>query len=251
MNPKRTNRSLNAAGTTIALIVTIVTLTLSDLVEALARSSRHFRKRHRPLSQKQRRSGGKHNRATPLDVELDLWKNNNNAGYTYIVGSDDSGGGCIAGPIVTASVCLLQQQQQNDHNGMVLLQGVADSKDLLAEERERLYQQITSDDSQSYIWSYATRSNEEIDKLGVAKATMECFQESIEQLVKKIHNLDPSSLNDDQAIYSIVDGKRSPANLTVRSRPWIRGKLGSRIFFITLIHYIQPLTMLILFFDAT
>lgn len=198
------------------------------MVEALARpTSNRNRQKLRPLAQ--RTSGGK----SPLDVELDLW----NDGYTHVIGSDDSGQGCIAGPIVTASICILPRQPDNnnkDDDKSMTIPGVADSKLLSAQDRQRIYNHIC-DNPETYAWTHAIRSNTDIDEGVLGKVTMDCFCESILSLASKITSGDDDSGSDDPAIeinstynnksqiYSIVDGKNSPAKLPIQSRPWVKG----------------------------
>lgn len=56
-------------------------------------------------------------------------------GYSLIAGVDEVGRGCIAGPVVAAAVILPDS---------VMLEGVADSKQLSARERSRLFPHILS-----------------------------------------------------------------------------------------------------------
>lgn len=155
-------------------------------------SSRQNRQKLRPLSQRPK---------DLLQVETDLWKT-----YRYVIGSDDSGGGCIAGPLVTASVCLLQPE---------ILPGVADSKIVSAETRQQVYQHVC-DHPETYAWTYAIRDNQQIDQDGLHTACMSAFTESIQTLAAH------ETLTGN-TVYSIVDGKRSPAQLVVPSRPWTQG----------------------------
>ena len=56
-------------------------------------------------------------------------------GFTRVAGVDEAGRGPLAGPVVAAA-CVLPQH--------VTVAGVNDSKQLSAEEREELYEEITS-----------------------------------------------------------------------------------------------------------
>ncbi|GAX27852.1 hypothetical protein FisN_13Hh040 [Fistulifera solaris] len=177
---------------TLFLLYATTSTTIQEVTALANPSSRQNRQKLRPLSQRPKEL---------LQIEQDLWKT-----YSYIIGSDDSGGGCIAGPIVTASVCLLQP---------VTLPGVADSKVVNSEVRQQVYQQVC-DNPQTYAWTYAIRDNQQIDEMGVHTACMSAFTESIQTLATH------EALKE-KSLYSIVDGKRSPAQLVIPSRPWTQG----------------------------
>jgi ribonuclease HII len=137
--------------------------------------------------------------------------------FSYIIGSDETGRGSIAGPVVTASCCILtltannnsSNNNKNNNNNedkttttdtiatiadiMKNSDGgvggsagnlIKDSKQLSPMDRERIYELIVNN-PQQIIFSVAQRSNTEIDNTNnILTSTMECFQESIEELTK-------------------------------------------------------------------
>ena len=181
----------------------------------------------------------------PLLVEHDLLSQRSNS-YNYILGSDESGTGCIAGPVVTATCCCLP--------GAPVLPGVLDGKRLSRAERKAIFEQLVElsehDDPlnnlhpKHYLWTTAIRTAAEIDEApSVKHAIMDCFQESIHEMVHmrlvdyhKSSSLHTLNQNDDQEdpnkdtfhpedirAYSIVDGSSSPKDLDIPSRPWPQG----------------------------
>ncbi len=120
-------------------------------------------------------------------------------GYDYVIGTDEVGRGAIAGPVLSSSCCIFVKDLKSPLDP---IPGVRDSKQLSDLEREHIYQHIL-DHSSIYKWNCAQRSPLEIDESNILKATMMCFQESIQNLVLS------QSIPLDSA-YSIVDGKSTP-----------------------------------------
>lgn len=132
-------------------------------------------------------------------------------GFYPILGSDESGRGCVAGPVVAATCAVLC----NDWNDYTPISNVRDSKELSPQQREVIYEEVVTNPS-LYVWSVAQRPNTVIDETNILLATMECFKDSIELVVKK--------LPDHQTAYSIVDGKKGPKlSVNIPSRPWVQG----------------------------
>jgi ribonuclease HII len=183
----------------VVLLVTLLVTIISDYAFAMA--VRKPNVNHKPLRLR---------RSDPIQIERELVAKR---GYEYVVGSDESGCGCLAGPIATASCCIV-----TDLSAYVPIEGVDDSKLLSPDDRERIYNFVVNN-PEIYQWSITTRSNEDIDATSVQDATIDGFQESIETLASKI----PSrTASDQQSLYSIVDGHRSP-RLPFTSRPWKGG----------------------------
>ncbi|OEU17608.1 ribonuclease H-like protein [Fragilariopsis cylindrus CCMP1102] len=139
---------------------------------------------------------------------------NRDRDFSYIIGSDETGRGSIAGPVVTASCSTTRTKAAND-GGFGGGSGnlIKDSKQLSPIDRERIYELIVNNPEQ-IIFTVAQRSNTEIDNTNnIVTSTMECFQESIEELTK--NKLFPYILS----CYSIVDGKKAPKLTTIPSFP--------------------------------
>jgi ribonuclease HII len=203
-------------------------------------------------------------------------------GYSYILGSDETGRGSIAGPVVTATCCILTLTNNNENengektiidasdlptvgllsppadgrndnnsppnssnNNNNINSLIKDSKQLSPEDRERIYEAIVNN-PQVYAFSVAQRSNTEIDDTSnIQLATMDAFQESIEDLAENTvfpyifsrqQNGSNSNVNtkdtatatstivipddwEDCGCYGIVDGKKSPKISTLPSFP--------------------------------
>lgn len=140
-----------------------------------------------------------------------------------MIGTDEVGRGAIAGPVLSASCCLFLHEHQPhlvlankddipkkatmsaaaaEENDEFLIKGVCDSKQISEAEREIIYQQVLEQPS-VYKWTCAQRSPSDIDRMNIFKATMECFQTSIQNLILQ-ENI-PLDL-----AYAICDGKSTP-----------------------------------------
>jgi len=126
-------------------------------------------------------------------VENDLRRR----GYVHIAGVDEVGRGCLAGPVVAAAVIL-----QPDH----YVPGVADSKLLTPEDRERLFPDITR---AAVHWTVAIVSADDIDRLNIHQASLLAMRQAITSLVPL-----PG--------FVLVDGFRIP-DLVIAQRPIIGG----------------------------
>jgi ribonuclease HII len=103
-----------------------------------------------------------------LDHERHLWQ----AGHTHVAGLDEAGRGAWAGPVVAAAVIL-------DSDRVDQLDGVNDSKQLSARQRETLYQ-IIVDNCRAFGVGHGTV--EEIDSIGIVPATRLAMTRAIEAL---------------------------------------------------------------------
>ncbi len=126
-------------------------------------------------------------------VENDLRRH----GYVHVAGVDEVGRGCLAGPVVAAAVIL-----QPDH----YVAGVADSKLLTADDRERLYPDITG---AAVSWAVSVVSAEEIDRINIHRASLLAMRQAIGALVPL-----PG--------FVLVDGFRIP-ELVMPQRPIVGG----------------------------
>lgn len=116
-----------------------------------------------------------------LKHERTLWKK----GFTHVAGVDEAGRGPLAGPVVAAAVILPQGLK---------IEGLDDSKVLKPEEREALFDRITSE---AVAVGVGAVPADEIDRINIYHATLSAMREAI-------HGLDPRP---DRVL---VDGNRPP-----------------------------------------
>lgn len=102
-----------------------------------------------------------------------------------LAGVDEAGRGPLAGPVVAAAVIL---------DDRAPIKGLADSKQLTAARRERLYDEIRA---KALCCSVAQASVEEIDQLNILQATMLAMRRAVLGL-----RLKPAKV--------LVDGNRLP-----------------------------------------
>ncbi|AZY49122.1 ribonuclease HII [Bordetella avium] len=102
-----------------------------------------------------------------------------------VAGVDEAGRGPLAGAVYAAAVILDPQRP---------IDGLADSKVLKAERRERLAEQIKA---QALSWCIACASTDEIDSMNILRATLLAMQRAVEGL-----NQLPS--------LALVDGNQAP-----------------------------------------
>jgi ribonuclease HII len=102
-----------------------------------------------------------------------------------VAGVDEAGRGPLAGPVVAAAVILDDRQP---------IAGLADSKQLSARRRERLFDEIRA---KALACCIAQASVEEIDRLNILQATMLAMRRAVDGL-----RLPPSKV--------LVDGNRLP-----------------------------------------
>ncbi|MCW5652800.1 ribonuclease HII [Hydrogenophaga sp.] len=102
-----------------------------------------------------------------------------------LAGVDEAGRGPLAGPVVAAAVILDERHP---------IKGLADSKQLTALRRERLFDEIRA---KALCCSVAQASVEEIDQLNILQATMLAMRRAVQGL-----RLKPGKV--------LVDGNRLP-----------------------------------------
>ncbi len=113
-----------------------------------------------------------------------------------ICGVDEAGRGPLAGPVYAAAVVL----------GGVRMRGLADSKLLSPQIRERLRARI---EGRAAAWAVASASVEEIDTLNILQATLLAMRRAVEQLA-----LAPAEV--------LIDGTHCPP-LACPARAVVRG----------------------------
>jgi ribonuclease HII len=124
-------------------------------------------------------------------------------GLHYIVGLDEAGRGAIAGPVVAAAVML----PLDDADRLALLAAVTDSKQLTAQRREELYQQIVA---HAVAYGIGSTPAAAIDEMGILPANMRAMRAALAQL-------EPA------ADYLLVDGPLPLRNVTLPQQAVVRG----------------------------
>jgi ribonuclease HII len=103
----------------------------------------------------------------------------------WVGGVDEAGRGPLAGPVVAAVVVLHPSRP---------IEGLADSKQLTAGQREQLYEQITAN---ALAWAVAHATVDEIDNINILQATMLAMRRAVESLPRL-----PAKV--------LIDGNRCP-----------------------------------------
>jgi ribonuclease HII len=88
-------------------------------------------------------------------------------GFVFVAGVDEVGRGCLAGPVMAGAVVL-------DPNRRI--DGIADSKALTAQARERLHEEIVST---SVAWAVVSVTPEEIDRINIHQATLLAMRQAV------------------------------------------------------------------------
>lgn len=119
-------------------------------------------------------------------------------GFPCVAGIDEAGRGPLAGPVSAAAVVLPEGYAHGVLN---------DSKKLSERVRERIYEEIVSDDS--IRWASAMVDAQEIDRINILQATWEAMR-------RAFGKLDP--LPD----VALIDGK-PVKNFPVEHKPLVKG----------------------------
>jgi ribonuclease HII len=118
-------------------------------------------------------------------------------GVQFVAGVDEVGRGCLAGPVMAGAVVL---------DPDCLVSGVADSKLLSADERERLFDEIVRS---ALAWTVTRVDAAEIDRLNIHRASLQAMRDAVLALAPV-----PG--------FVLVDGFRSPG-LSMPQRALIGG----------------------------
>lgn len=92
-------------------------------------------------------------------------------GYVHVAGVDEVGRGCLAGPVVAGAVILRADRY---------VAGIADSKVLTPEDRERLFPLIIDS---AVCWHVAVLDAAEIDRLNIHRASLLAMHQAVMALV--------------------------------------------------------------------
>lgn len=106
-----------------------------------------------------------------LDYERELWAR----GVCYVMGIDEAGRGAWAGPVAAGAVCLPADRADL----LKVLAGVRDSKQCSARQRVTLTEKIKA---AAIGWGVGSASAQEIDRLGVVRATCEAMRRAVEAM---------------------------------------------------------------------
>ena len=106
-----------------------------------------------------------------LEFELPLWQ----AGARLVAGLDEAGRGALAGPIFAAAVILPPEPERM----LQALAGARDSKQLSAKAREELAGRIKKECA---AWGLGWAEAEEIDRVGIARASRLAFCRALQAL---------------------------------------------------------------------
>ncbi|HPS33601.1 MAG TPA: ribonuclease HII [Anaerolineaceae bacterium] len=113
-----------------------------------------------------------------LEFELPLWQ----AGTRLVAGLDEAGRGALAGPVFAAALILPPEPARM----LEVLAGVRDSKQLSAPIREALAGLIKAECA---AWGLGWAEAEEIDRLGIARASRVAFCRALEGLAQAPEHL--------------------------------------------------------------
>jgi ribonuclease HII len=92
-------------------------------------------------------------------------------GFAHVAGIDEVGRGCLAGPVAAGAVILHPDRY---------VPGIADSKALPAEERERLFGEIVR---AAITWHVALVEPAEIDRMNIHQASFAAMRMALEGLL--------------------------------------------------------------------
>jgi len=114
-------------------------------------------------------------------------KISNEKNFNIIGGIDEVGRGCLAGPLVTAIVVinLSKINQRYDENGFFdIIEQIKDSKKLTEKKRKFLSEFIKKE--LAIFYDIQEITNNDIDILGISKATNQAFLSNYNEAIKKI-----------------------------------------------------------------
>ncbi len=125
-----------------------------------------------------------------------------------VCGVDEAGRGPLAGPVFAACVILREQDP---------IDGLADSKALAAQKREKLAVEIRN---RAAAWAIASASVEEIDRINILRASLLAMKRALEQLTLEPHEVLVDGLHCPEVRFAsraIVDGDSLVAEISAAS----------------------------------
>jgi ribonuclease HII len=163
------------------------------------------------VKQDGQRSASSSTRPSRLLAKLLAFDRSLGQGHTAIIGVDEVGRGCLAGPIVAAAVILPAIGPRTTL--ATRLSELNDSKQLTAEQRERLSQVI----KEHAIWAIAEASVQEINEINILHASLKAMHRAVSHLC--FSNLHECLLKPLVA----VDGNKKIENLPYGQVPVVKG----------------------------
>ncbi|GIL84203.1 hypothetical protein Vretimale_15837 [Volvox reticuliferus] len=133
-------------------------------------------------------------------------------GYVAVGGADEAGRGPLAGPVVAAVVVLPPQSDPSWSPP----RGLNDSKAMTEEEREAVYEQLTTDPRVK--WAVSVVDHGEIDRINILQAALGAMRQSAVQLLQRQQQQQQPMLD-----FLLVDGNRMPKDLPVPARTVVKG----------------------------
>ena len=127
------------------------------------------------------------NQTASLNLERDLIAR----GYRCIAGIDEAGRGAWAGPVVAGAVVLPLERDDLPQT----LEGVYDSKQISAQMRQSLIDQIKAT---ALGWGVGRAEASEIDEYGIVSATCLAMRRAVDALLAQAPQLNPDYLLLDQ-----------------------------------------------------
>ncbi len=135
-----------------------------------------------------------------MQATFELEANEMTLGNGPVIGVDEAGRGPWAGPVVAAAVLLDPAR---------IPQGIADSKELDADQRSALYATIIA----TSRYGVGIADVERIDRDNILNATMWAMSEAVRQL---------QATTGERAKLALIDGDRSP-QLAIKARTVVKG----------------------------
>ncbi|MBR5139724.1 MAG: ribonuclease HII [Clostridia bacterium] len=128
---------------------------------------------------------------------LDIEKEKNSEGYSFVCGCDEAGRGPLCGPVVAAAVILAPDTE---------IEGLNDSKKLSEKKRELLFNIIKE---KALAYAIAEASPSEIDEINILNASMLAMRRAVEALPIK-------------ADFALIDGNCS-RGFTIPTQTVVKG----------------------------
>ena len=128
--------------------------------------------------------------------------------FDCIIGVDEAGRGPLCGP-VGAGACVYEQTGEG-------IEGVADSKIIPEEEREKLFEKMSANEKLYFDTCQVT--NQRIDEINILQATFEAMTGAVDACLAKL-------TRSPQKVHVLVDGPKVPPQLLARfaCTPVVRG----------------------------